>query len=61
MHWFLRLVVESLDAHRDPPEMNPFLPFANFKRLPPVGREENRAPAVWNVDQAEAECALPTR
>ena len=36
IRWFLRLALESLDAHRNLPELNPLLPYANSKHAIPV-------------------------
>ena len=40
--WFLRLAVEHLDTHRNLPEVNPLLPYANSKHAIPVKSDENR-------------------
>ena len=34
--WFSRLAVEHLDTHRNLPEVNPLLPYANSKHAIPV-------------------------
>ncbi len=40
--WFSRLALESLDAHRNLPELNPLLPYANSKHAVPVKSDEYR-------------------
>jgi hypothetical protein len=36
IRWFSRLAVEQLDMHRNLPEVNPLLPYANSKHAIPV-------------------------
>ena len=39
---FSRTTAESVVTHRNLPEVNRFLPFANSKRQFPIGGDENR-------------------